>query len=129
MTLITTDSRCRRRFRALVACAVSVFVTVSSSSFAQSTRTWDANGAAAGTGGTGTWDGTAARWFTGAAYVPWSNVTFDDAVFAGAAGTVTLSPLVATINAHRLTFGTTGYTVAGGTVTLGGANPTITASV
>ncbi len=92
---------------------------------AQTNLTWDPNGAAAGTGGTGTWNTTTARWFNGAAHVPWSAVNFDNAIFDGTAGTVTLG---VGVRAHDLTFGITGYTLSGSTLTLGGATPTITTS-
>ena len=90
---------------------------------AQANLTWDVNGAAVGTGGTGTWDTTTASWFNGSTFVTWSAVAFDNAIFNGTAGTVTLG---VPIRAHNLTFNTTGYTVAGGTLTLGGTTPTIT---
>ncbi|MEX1180228.1 MAG: autotransporter-associated beta strand repeat-containing protein, partial [Cucumibacter sp.] len=83
---------------------------------------WDANGAAAGAGGAGTWNTTTALWFNGASFQAWSNPALDDAVFAGTAGTVTLGGAV---TAHGLTFDTTGYVVTGNTLTLGGVSPTI----
>ena len=102
--------------------AVLFLLACGAPAFAQTNLTWDANGAAAGTGGAGTWNTTSARWFDGAVYGPWSAVTFDNAIFSGTAGTVTLS---GAIRAHNLTFNTTGYTVSGGTLTLGGTTPTI----
>src|SRR6478609_722856 len=48
---------------------------------------WDANGAAPGTGGSGTWNTSSALWFNGSSFQNWSNATLDDAAFGGAAGT------------------------------------------
>ncbi len=73
---------------------------------AQTTLTWGAGGA----GGTGTWNTTATNtdWYNGTANVPWTNG--DNALFAGTAGTVTIS---GSVNANQLTFSTAGYTVQG----------------
>ena len=90
---------------------------------AQQNLTWDANGAAAGTGGTGTWDTTSLIWFNGATFQAWNNATFDNGIFGGTVGTVTLgSP----ISAHNLTFTANGFTLAGSGLTFGGLTPTIT---
>jgi fibronectin-binding autotransporter adhesin len=83
---------------------------------------WDANGAAPGTGGSGTWNTSSALWFNGSIFQNWSNATLDDAAFGGTAGTVTLG---VPITAHSLTFDTSGYTVTGSTLTLAGASPSI----
>ena len=83
---------------------------------------WDANGAAPGTGGSGTWNTSSALWFNGSSFQNWSNATLDDAAFGGTAGTVTLG---VPITAHSLTFDTSGYTVTGSTLTLAGASPSI----
>ena len=90
---------------------------------AQTNQTWDVNGAAAGTGGSGTWDTTALIWFNGSTFQAWNNVAFDNGVFGGTAGTVTVGT---PINVHNLTFSVTGYSVVGGTLTLGGTTPTVT---
>ena len=87
---------------------------------AQANLTWDANGAAAGTGGSGTWDTSSSIWFISPVFQVWNNVTFDNATFAGTAGTVTVGTPV---NVHNITFGTTGYTVTGSSITLGGTTP------
>ena len=50
---------------------------------AQANRTWDVNGATAGTGGTGTWDTTSLIWFNGATFQAWNNAAFDNGVFGG----------------------------------------------
>ncbi|HEY5807044.1 MAG TPA: autotransporter-associated beta strand repeat-containing protein, partial [Povalibacter sp.] len=96
-------------------------VALSTGAHAQ-TLNWDANGATAGSGGTGAWDTTAPRWFNGT-YQAWNNSALSDAVFSSTAGTVTLGT---PITVHNLTFNTTGYVLSGGTLTLGGVNPTIT---
>lgn len=87
---------------------------------------WDPNGAAAGSGGSGIWDATSTRWFNGTTFGVWKNGAFDDAVFnapvAPLAGNgLTLS---GAINAHSLTFNAA-YMLSGGTLNLGGVAPTI----
>lgn len=91
------------------------------------TRYWDVNGGAAGSGGTGTWDTLSAYWNAandGVAgpFTAWNNAAIDSAVFAGTPGTVTLS---GAITANALTFSGTGYILTGGTLTLAGTTPTI----
>jgi fibronectin-binding autotransporter adhesin len=83
---------------------------------------WDANGVTPGTGGSGTWNTASPLWFNGTTFQTWSNAALDDAVFAGTAGTVTLG---GAITAHNLDFTTTGYTLVGGSLTLGGVVPTV----
>ncbi len=83
---------------------------------------WDANGAAPGSGGSGTWNTTTALWFNGSSFQNWNNATLDDAVFGGTAGTVTLG---VPITAHNLTFNTSGYVLTNSALTLGGINPTV----
>jgi len=74
-------------------------------------RTWDpGHNPANPTGGTGTWNATAADWSDGAADVTWDSSIEPDAVFAGAPGTVTLVEAAA---ARSLTFTSDGYTVTG----------------
>jgi autotransporter-associated beta strand protein len=89
---------------------------------------WDADGLAAGNntvtgaglGGSGNWE-AAGKWFDGASDISWSSPT--DAVFTGAAGTVTLGvPQSAT----SLAFKTDGYTITGSTLTLGPSPANIT---
>ena len=92
------------------------------------TLTWDGGntGNAQSDGGNGTWDtNTTSNWWNGAGDVVWpvAGGLDDDAVFADTLGTVTLS----TVNANSLTFNTTGYQLQGGTLTLDGATPTLTA--
>jgi len=92
-------------------------------------RYWDANGTSVGGGGTGTWNPTNLNWspnndgVSGPFSLPWNNAALDNAIFAGTAGTVTVG---APITVQNLTFNTAGYTLAGGTLTLGSATPTIT---
>ena len=84
---------------------------------------WSANGVTPGGGGTGTWNTSApALWFNGATFQTWNNAALDNAVFGGTAGTVTLG---VAITAHNLTFNTSGYTVTGSTLTLGGISPSV----
>ena len=84
---------------------------------------WSPNGVTPGGGGTGTWNATIPPpWFNGATFQTWNNAALDNAVFGGTAGTVTLG---VAITAHNLTFNTSGYTVTGNTLTLGGVSPTI----
>ena len=67
-------------------------------------------------------------WASGATCCqPWTNgaVPVNDAVFGGTAGTVTVS---GTINVHHINFNTTGYNFTGGTLSLQGVTPTITAN-
>ncbi|MEO5716092.1 MAG: autotransporter-associated beta strand repeat-containing protein [Luteolibacter sp.] len=89
--------------------------------------TWDGSNTANGVadGGTGTWNANStANWWNGASDVVWPNTgTDNDAVFANTAGTVTIS---GGVTANDLTFSTTGYTLAGSTLTLNGTTPTIT---
>ncbi|WP_224545079.1 autotransporter-associated beta strand repeat-containing protein [Mesorhizobium sp. CA16] len=92
---------------------------------------WDADGSGLQLGGTGTWNTAAPPLWnttgnaTAGPFVIWNNGTPDNAIFAGTAGTVTLG---APITAGSLTFNVSGYTIAGGTLTLGGGTPTITAT-
>ena len=62
-------------------------------------------------------------WFNGATFQSWTNLTFDNAIFGGTAGAVTLGE---PINAHNLTFTLTGFLLTGNSLALGGATPTIT---
>jgi fibronectin-binding autotransporter adhesin len=96
---------------------------------------WDANGGAAGSGGTGVWDTASSLWASGSAggtLATWTNTVAntDSAQLAGSAGTLTLNTSSTNINVNNLTFGTTGYIIAGpasGTakLNLAGTTPTI----
>ena len=83
---------------------------------------WSPDGVTPGGGGTGTWNTSTALWYNGTVFQSWTNAPVNDAVFGGSAGTVTLGvPIIA----ENLTFNTSGYTVTGSTLTLGGVTPTI----
>lgn len=90
------------------------------------TYTWDVNGPAAGTGGTGSWNTTAGNnaWTAdGATYGPWPTTGPNTALFGGTAGTVTVTTPITTAG---LTFAANGYTIAGtSTLTFNTATPTI----
>lgn len=95
---------------------------------------WDVNGAADGTGGSGTWETSTALFRSsapGGTLTAWSASSGnpDEALFAGTAGTVAIAS-GASLYANRLTFSTNGYTLAGGgstsALTLVGTTPTIT---
>ncbi|SEN21035.1 fibronectin-binding autotransporter adhesin [Luteibacter sp. UNCMF331Sha3.1] len=90
-------------------------------------RYWDFNGGSAGSGGTGTWNTSSPYWNSAAdgiagPFVVWNNAGLDNAVFAGTAGSVTLS---GALTANAVTFNTTGYSLGGGTLTLAGTTPGI----
>ena len=86
--------------------------------------TWDTDPLAAGAqGGAGTWANGTTNWWNGAANVVWPDSgTENDAIFGGTAGSVTLT----SVTANDLTFETTGYALAAGTLTLNGTTPTLT---
>jgi len=77
--------------------------------------TWDPGlTPAAPAGGAGTWDGTTANWSNGTSDVAWSANT---AVFGGTGGAVTVSGTHAVTG---LTLASSGYTLSGGTLDIGG---------
>ena len=90
-------------------------------------------------GGSGTWDTATANWYPDALGTPppviWNNGTVggDDATFYGTA-VYTVTVASGGINVHNITNNTTiannppGYTISGGTITLVGTTPTITAN-
>ena len=88
------------------------------------TLSWFSSGSSGPAGGAGTWDTQTARWSAnGSVWSAWNNAGSDTAAFGGApAGTVTLAT---TIQANGVTFGTSGYTITSGTLTLVGPSPTI----
>ncbi|MGO4322607.1 autotransporter-associated beta strand repeat-containing protein [Pseudomonas sp. KB_12] len=118
-----------RRGRRLRILALLLSVGMAFSSMLQAAdRYWDTNGTALGSGGTGTWSLSGAFWSpnndgVSGPYSIWNNAALDDAFFGGTAGTVTLGT---PITVHNLTFQSTGYTLNGSTLTLGGITPTIT---
>ena len=83
---------------------------------------WSPDGVTPGGGGTGTWNTSTALWYNGTSFQSWTNAPVNDAVFGGSAGTVTLG---VPITVENLTFNTSGYTIAGSTLTLGGVTPTV----
>lgn len=112
----------------LTACCVFLFVPL----LHAAPFTWDASGGGPLDDGPGNWDPTGGtNWFNGSTYGAWGNTTADTATFgvaSGAAGTVTVS----NVNANAIAFSAPGsgsYTLSGGTITLGGTTPTITANV
>ena len=84
---------------------------------------WDTNGALAGLGGTGLWDAAAMNWNIESAGTATPIGPFADReiVFSGTSGTVTLGSGLAA-NAG-ITFASSGYTLNGGSLALGGAAP------
>jgi autotransporter-associated beta strand protein len=83
---------------------------------------WDANGGAAGVGGTGAWDGTSAFWSSSVAGLDAAVGTFSDAdraFFAGQAGTV---DLVAPVTIGGLVFVGDGFRLTGSALTLASAD-------
>ena len=123
------------RLRRSVGCVVILFIMLVGLPRlrAQATLYWDANGNTAGVGGTGTWDTSTSReWSTsntGSVFSGsgrWTNSTSlpDNAVFLGTVGTVTTGGAVQVGN---ITFGVSGYTLAGtasNSITLGGTSDT-----
>ncbi len=86
---------------------------------------WDTDGSTAGNnassganlGGSGIWSSANANWWDTSLGTLQAWTDGSDAVFWGAAGTVT----AATVSANSLTFKTTGYSVSSGTLTMIGA--------
>jgi fibronectin-binding autotransporter adhesin len=96
--------------------------------------TWDASGAnpANAQDGAGTWSTANANWSNGSIDSVWNNASVDTAVFGnanGAAGSVTVGSAVTAGGIIFNAAGSGSYTISGGTVTLAGATPTITANV
>lgn len=119
------------RCAAALLCGVSAAALLGLPSHASAgvDRYWDANATAVGSGGGGAWNTTSGFWSqsndgVSGPYSAWNNAALDNAIFGGTtAGTVTLG---APITVGGLTFERTGYALNGGTLTLGGALPTIT---
>ncbi|MEY3394711.1 MAG: toxins and related Ca2+-binding domain, partial [Verrucomicrobiota bacterium] len=114
------------RFLLLAACTSLLAL---SSASAQTTYFWDQNGDTAGTGGTGTWNissnfwrsvsdtGTLGTWVNAGA------APYNDAVFGGTAGTVTLGQA---ISLRNLTINTASYIITGETLNFTSGNINIT---
>ena len=88
---------------------------------------WDTNGSAAGIGGaTGNWDAAGTKW-NASADGTGAPLAFDPAaaaIFGGTPGIVQIAAAGVTAN-NGLQFITSGYTLQGGTLTLGGAGASI----
>jgi fibronectin-binding autotransporter adhesin len=120
-------SHLRKNFISLLVVGICLWAATTSQAI---TLYWNAPD-----GGAGAWDTTYTMWATadtGPVDTIWNNAgiygTPDDAVFQNTAGTVTVD--AGGITAQNLTFNTAGYTIDGGTLTLGTASlaPTITAA-
>lgn len=98
--------------RRLVPCALALplfLLTLLTTPLRAATLVWDSDGIAGGaTGGTGTWDTTAALWNNAGAMIAWDNLGGHVASFGGTAGTVTLGT---TVTAAGLTFNSSGYVI------------------
>lgn len=92
---------------------------------AQTNLAWSPDGATPGTGGTATWDNKSAVWFDGTSFVSWTNSTFNNAIFSGTAGTVTVK---GALKVHDVTFNTAGYTITDGKLNMGDSVATILGS-
>ncbi|MEY3896371.1 MAG: hypothetical protein RLZZ214_1891 [Verrucomicrobiota bacterium] len=111
------------RFPAAIAAALALLCPARAA-------TWDITPGSVGggngttTGGSGTWNTTNGNWTVdaGANNIAWNNATNDPSIFSGTAGAVDLTT---GITAGSVTFNTTGYSVTGNVLTLGGATPTI----
>lgn len=98
---------------------------------AQTTYTWDISAAAGITGGTGAWNTTNTNWTTdgGATNTSWVNAgaaPFNNAIFGGTTGTVTLGEAISIGNLNFTHSSNTTYTITGSTLNFTGG--TITAS-
>ncbi|WP_293400041.1 autotransporter-associated beta strand repeat-containing protein [Phenylobacterium sp.] len=131
------DPRARRGHRHLL-CGVSISVLALASLPAaaqDATRYWDANGALPGSGGSGTWNTANQLWTESNSdvlgpYKVWSNAGLDNAVFGiTAAGTTTTAGTITVtqpVTVHHMRFqSVNGWTLDGGTITLGGVAPMI----
>lgn len=94
---------------------------------------WDPDGTAAGngtdgtgTGGTGTWDTSSLFWWDGTSNVAWPNGTADNAVFSYGyfPGPPTENTVTASsgIQANKISFIRSGYSLTGGDITLAGTD-------
>lgn len=104
----------------LIAAALALFLARPVA--AQQDLSWDADGPAAGGGGSGNWGTGTPNWHDGASFQVWQNANFDNAVFGGTPGTVVLA---VPVQAHSLIFNAGGYRVDGAILTLGGTDPSI----
>ena len=95
------------------------------------TLDWDPNADGSLSDASGNWDTAIGNWWTGAADQAWNNGNNDTAQFGTGAGGV--APFTATlaepIQVGGLIFQNQSYSIAGNTLTLGGATAPITANV
>ncbi|WP_196217485.1 autotransporter-associated beta strand repeat-containing protein, partial [Burkholderia pseudomallei] len=82
------------------------------------TVTWSPTGV--NSSGSGNWDLTTKEWYNGTQVLPWTSG--DSALFNGTPGTVNV---LAPITVQDLLFGTTGYTIQGGTLNTNSATMSI----
>ena len=113
-----TAPRPSARRRAFVAALSAVGILLTNPAARAATLTWDPSLVpATPAGGTGTWDLATANWSDGATDAVWtSDTTSNTALFAGTAGTVTVST---PLSALGLQLTTTGYALTGSALTLG----------
>lgn len=93
--------------------------------YGEQNLTWDTNDTATGTGGSGNWDTSSSNWFNGTDSQPWQNPAFDNAIFGGTPGTVTLTT---SVNVHNITYDASDYVINGSMLILGGDGPSIIVS-
>lgn len=121
----------------LLALAASLFATAGNLRGAELRYDSDSSGTNGITDGGGPgWNSTATNkpWFNAATseYTAWNNANLDIAVFGGGTSGTAGTVGVGTVTAGGIIFNTVAagpYTLNGGTITLGGASPTITANV
>lgn len=116
-----------RRIAVLPPIAALIAMSLCASPARASTLFWDGDGVGAVGGGTGTWNTALTRWsptFGGSVYQAWVNINNDDAGFSVAGGTVTLG---SALTANSLIFAVSGYTLSGTAAnTLGSTSGTLT---
>jgi len=83
---------------------------------AQTSYDWSASQTNPASGGSGTWDLTSSNWLGPSGYVAWPNTGYDNAVFQGTPGTITLG--ADGIDAGQLSFQVDGDALASGGHTL-----------
>jgi autotransporter-associated beta strand protein len=117
----------KTRFNSFIFC--SLLLSIAAPSARAAIFYWDGNNTTtAADGGAGTWDTITSNWndaATSGASVTWpaDGGIDNDASFRGTAGSVTVDAAGITVN--DLTFGTTGYTISEGGLTLNGTLPAI----
>ncbi|MEB0174977.1 autotransporter-associated beta strand repeat-containing protein, partial [Undibacterium sp. CCC3.4] len=123
---------CPRTVAQLALLLLTVLATVPAGAGSLS---WDANGASAGSGGSGTWDTATANWYDGVAWSAWNNAGSSDAVLNAAiapnsgsavavAGAININNLTSN-SAYTLTGGSLGLAAGGSTISANGGNLSI----